>query len=197
MKTALRMGMILVATLVSGRMAWAQGQMPSFEVLCRALPEYQKIEGVDYQPGVDANGQPVVPADLNAVNPALPDVINIPVTVDLAKKFSLLAGGGVEMKPEVAGISVHKDGRVTYNGQNISRQAYTVCGKNMEIRETVAVPGAQATPVVQPAAQPAGRAAAPQAAGQARDKSLDLPLVPKIAAPSAQDQSADVQKQGQ
>lgn len=174
---------LMYSVLVLGvSVAPAVAQEASFDVLCRTLPDAQVIEGVEYQPGVDVNGKSVVPADLNALDASVPDVINIPITVDLIQKFSLMNMNGIELKPDVGNIGIHKNGRVTYNGQDISKQAYTVCAKNVEIREKVLVPAEAAVSGVPDQAATAP-AQAPQAAGQGRDKVLNLPIVPKIAAP--------------
>jgi hypothetical protein len=171
----------------------AVAQDASFEVLCRTLPDAQAVSDVEYTPGVDVNGKAVVPADINALNATVPDVINIPVTVDLVQKYSLMNMQGVELKPDVSNIAIHKDGRVTYNGQDISKQTYSVCAKNVEIRETVVTP-APAEPKIAPVSGDKALAAAPvkspevapQASGQPHDKSLDLPIVPKIAVPPSE-----------
>lgn len=53
--------------------------MPS-EAFCRAyLVNYKTPEGVNYQPGVDTSGRPVVPADLNSYSIELPKRITLPV----------------------------------------------------------------------------------------------------------------------
>ena len=99
----------------------------SLEVLCRSLPEYQQGEGVEYKPGVEG----VVPADLNPLNAAVPDVINIPITVKLAERFPALnIPADLELQPDAGLLSIHQGGRVEYNGQDISGQAYSACGKD-------------------------------------------------------------------
>jgi hypothetical protein len=167
----------------------AAAQDASFDVLCLTLPDAQVVNDVEYKPGVDVNGKAVVPADINALDASVADVINIPVTVDLVQKFSLMNMQGIELKPDVSNIAIHKDGRVSYNGQDISKQAYSVCAKNVEIRETVLTPApakpksASALAEQSPAAPLKAPPAALQASGQPHDKSLDLPIVPKIAVP--------------
>lgn len=105
--------------------AWAEDV--DIRTFCHLLPEYQRPAGVEYQPGVGADG-PVVPADLG---PSLKgfDTIEIPVEVDLIERFGLMPPEGVELNPYVALMSIHKDGRVDYNGQDVSQQAHTLCGR--------------------------------------------------------------------
>lgn len=155
----------------------------AFDVLCRTLPDYQKPAGADYVPGADAQGRPVVPADLNALDASIPDVVNVPISVDVIRRFSLVVPEGLEMKPDVGVVGVHRDGRVTYNGQDITRQAYSVCAKDTE----VSLP---ADAAVQPEVPATVEPQAGQEHGQAVEKSLrqsrGLPLVPKVAPPHKQ-----------
>jgi len=104
------------------------------ETLCRLLPEYKPVavkpaEGVDYVAGVDVHGNPVISADLNAPLPAIMQPVVLPVDVDLAQRFHLTLPAGVELKPSVAMMRIHADGRAEYNGQDISDQAYALCGR--------------------------------------------------------------------
>ncbi len=106
--------------------ALAQGTV-SIETFCRLLPEYKQPAGVEYQPSVGPNG-PVAPADLNGLSPVQSfETIEIPVEVDLVQRFGIPVQSGVELKPYVALMSIHKDGRVDYNGQDISKQAQELC----------------------------------------------------------------------
>jgi hypothetical protein len=58
--------------------------------LCQALVKHTPSADTAYQPGVDANGNPVAPADLpGAPQMKLPDKIDIPLTLSLAKVLNL------------------------------------------------------------------------------------------------------------
>lgn len=127
----------------------AYAQETSIDAVCRLLPEYKPSADVDYKPGVDVHGKPVVSADLNAAPPATFDVIKLPVTVDLAQRLGAVPpAAGLELKPQVAFMLIHKDGRVEYNGRNVSSQVATACGD-----AAVLVGAAPKAPVV-PEAQP-------------------------------------------
>lgn len=105
----------LALLFLSAASARAEGQ--GTDILCKTV-------SAAYRPGVDVHGNPVVPADLSPPLKALPDVIKIPVTLDLAGD-----GAGVELKPETLGMAeIYSDGRVVYNGQDISAQAADLCG---------------------------------------------------------------------
>jgi hypothetical protein len=100
----------------------------SVETFCRILPEYQQPAEVEYQSGVDVNGKTIAPADLNGLSAVRNfNTIEIPVEVDLVSRFGLTPKPGVELQPYVALMSIHKDGRVDYNGQDITKQAHQLC----------------------------------------------------------------------
>ncbi|MFM2128955.1 MAG: hypothetical protein RL477_501 [Pseudomonadota bacterium] len=81
------------------------------------------MPGVDYQPGVDVEGNPVAPADLGGAPPIrLPEIVHIPITVDIAKRFGIPATSNL-FKPEayIGSAQVNlKDGRAWFNGQPLS-----------------------------------------------------------------------------
>ncbi|WP_019643612.1 hypothetical protein [Novispirillum itersonii] len=66
---------------------------------CRKVTVGSTSADVEYKPGVDVNGRAVVPADGpgGSLDPAagrkMLEVIRIPITVDLAKRMGLGAGG--------------------------------------------------------------------------------------------------------
>ena len=81
-----------------------------------------------YQPGVDVRGIPVTPADINAPMPSMiPSRISFPLTVELAKAFHIPVPGGTKMDADMGIIDVYTDGRVLYNGQDMSLQAQAFC----------------------------------------------------------------------
>ena len=97
---------------------------------CNVLPAYQQASGVEYVPGVDIKGQVVASADVSG-SPIMRsfETIEIPVEADLVQRFGLNVPTGIELKPYVALISIHKDGRVDYNGQDISQKAHDMCNE--------------------------------------------------------------------
>ena len=57
---------------------------------CELAVRYVPPRGVDYQPGVDVNGRPVAPADLNGEHRLqLRDSIPVIISDDLRKQFGL------------------------------------------------------------------------------------------------------------
>ncbi|HEY4164710.1 MAG TPA: hypothetical protein VGM59_16705 [Dongiaceae bacterium] len=90
---------------------------------CDRLVKYQEPPGVEYQPGIDAHGEPVVPADINGgANIQLPQTIVIPVEV-LIRKYAFIPPGSPlrQSKAELGVITVTGD-EVLYNGQPLTDQ---------------------------------------------------------------------------
>ncbi len=98
---------------------------------CRALPDHKADVGVDYKPGVDVRGRPVVPADINAPVIDVPDMMVVPLSIDLAQRLPSAAAKGLEMTGTAGFLEVWKNGRITYNGQDVTPQVYLLCGQKM------------------------------------------------------------------
>lgn len=90
---------------------------------CDSLVKHVPAPDVAYQPGVDVNGDPVVPADLDGgYQVALPAVIRIPITVLLQERFGIPANSVLykgEAEIGVAEVDLNGD-RVTFNGQDLT-----------------------------------------------------------------------------
>ncbi|QQG35324.1 MAG: hypothetical protein HYS17_07140 [Micavibrio aeruginosavorus] len=95
--------------------------------LCRLRAQHMARTDAAYQPGVDVHGKPVVPADVSAVPAMIPDVVKIPISIDLAQRLGQVPAGA-ELKTETGMVEVHRDGRVTYNGVDLTQQTNAVCG---------------------------------------------------------------------
>ena len=117
----------------------ALAQDKSVNALCRLLPDYTPPPGVEYQPGIGAHGKTVMPATLNPLEAAMPDIINIPITANLAKRFNLDLPQGIRLRPDVGMLSIHRNGQVEYNGQDLSAGARAICVK--QSKEDKAVDG--------------------------------------------------------
>lgn len=125
-------GPVLAADKTPDKTDGKSGGLAVEKIICNPsyAHSYTKADGKaspDYQAGVDSNGKSVAPADLNAAAPAaVPDYIEVPMTIDLAKKMGL-SQVGLEGKLPVANLKLYKDGRVDYNGQDIRSNAATLC----------------------------------------------------------------------
>lgn len=115
----------------------AGAQEQNLKELCAQVERYSKtanVVGADYVAGVDVDGNKVLPADLGQGAGAYPQLnpISIPVQIDLMQRYGLDLPLGAEMKPEVANLNIYADGRVEYNGQDISPQIKTMCENEAE-----------------------------------------------------------------
>ena len=118
--TPLLAGFVLICA-VSGP---AQGQttVQITESDCSRLVTHVAAADVAYRPGVDVNGNAVAPADLNAQPQiSVPDVISIPVTIDLATNLGI--NTPFLARPTVGEVQITRDGRVSFNGQPIGDAA--------------------------------------------------------------------------
>ena len=90
---------------------------------CSQLVKHVPAPDVAYQPGVDVNGNPVAPADLDGgYQVALPETIVIPITVLLQERFGIPANSVLYKGEALIGVaSVSLDGEeVTFNGQPLT-----------------------------------------------------------------------------
>lgn len=94
---------------------------------CQILVEHQPAPDVAYQPGVDVNGNPVVPADV-APTPVQSQPIEIPITIDFVQQLNLPQD--MEMSGKVAALTVYPDGKVAYNGRMLEPTTQTLCADN-------------------------------------------------------------------
>lgn len=118
----------LMATLVIAQPALAQTYIaPECAVLHQAY-QRQADKGPDYVAGVDARGRPVVPAEGGAAPASafVPNPLVVPVTVDLAKRAGIMAHG-LEMSGTLGFLEIFADGRVLYNGQDLTQKVNDAC----------------------------------------------------------------------
>ena len=88
---------------------------------CDRLVKYQQPPGVEYQPGVDVHGNPVVPADIGGgANIKLPETIVIPIELFIQDKYHIPANSALwAAKAEIGTVTVTGD-RVYFNGQELT-----------------------------------------------------------------------------
>jgi len=93
---------------------------------CSQLTRHIASNDATYQPGVDATGNAVVPADLNGSRQIPPpEVIIIPLTLDLADRLGIPPGGNADYlaRPVIGDVVVTRDGRVSFNGIPLTSDA--------------------------------------------------------------------------
>jgi hypothetical protein len=92
---------------------------------CTRLVKHLPADDVTYQPGVDVHGQPVTPADIGAGSEIkLPDIIQIPITVDLQDRFGIPANSILFKAEAEIGVAEFRfsDERVTFNGVELTNE---------------------------------------------------------------------------
>ena len=91
---------------------------------CGRLVKHQPAADVAYQPGIDVNGRPVAPADLgDGIQIAVPEVIRIPIEVDLFDRFGIPANPGLYEADAQVGVVIYQGGRAYFNGQPLQDEA--------------------------------------------------------------------------
>ena len=131
---------IIALTLLAGQTALAQATPES--ALCTIIktqqqqaPKEQWNNPADYVPGIDVHGKEVTSADLNQPIKNNFEIIEIPVEINLIERFNLDINGGIELKPTVTNFRIHQGGRVEYGDQDITPQAYAICGMQEKTEE--------------------------------------------------------------
>lgn len=144
---------ILLLLFVFPSASYAQNS----EALCSFLPPQNHDNasvGAAYVPGVDVQGRPVAPANLGGGSGQdfLPDVIRIPLNIDLAQRLDQDLPEGAQMEAGLGMIEIYKDGHVAFNGRDLTPQVYQLCGRSdaPENKEgAAAAPLAKPSPLVQ------------------------------------------------
>ena len=89
---------------------------------CRNVVAHTPDTSVAYTPGVTADGRRVAPADLpgsaSVIKP--PESFSMQINIDLQERFGLPANKGQYMGEVNAGKVEFKDGKLTYNGQELA-----------------------------------------------------------------------------
>ena len=87
---------------------------------CRRLVQHHPAPGVAYQPGVDARGRKVAPADINAAPQIkVPETITFDAAADL-RRFGIPANSPLfQPNVHVGRVDVQQDGRVFFNGERL------------------------------------------------------------------------------
>ncbi len=146
-------------------------------MLCQKLAQHTPSNDVNFQPGVDAQGNAVAPADLNATQPIVKHFIEVPLTIDLARRMNLSVAGA-EMRANIGVLRLGtQDGSVIFNGQDITQSAKILCDggtppativtspvglqQNNNVMPSPSMPSS--APMVDPNAPPLPATAAPSA----------------------------------
>lgn len=110
------MRFLLAALLLIASPAWAQYDHD----ICTRITHHVPVSDVAHKPGAED----VVPADLRGSLDGGLGGLDIPIEINLAEL------SGNEFLPDdlqVATVSLFQDGRVEYNGQDVSRSVSAAC----------------------------------------------------------------------
>lgn len=119
-------------TLPGPRVVLDEGQPAASPVQASAICDRFKtvtgIQGPNYVAGVDAYGRAVAPADVTSeAVPVIdmPEQVDIPISINVAQTMNLPVTTEANVTPGT--VRVFKDGRVLYNGQDVSGPVSAYC----------------------------------------------------------------------
>lgn len=101
------------------------------QVLCQETAAHIPWDDVEYQGGIDQKGNFIVAADTGVTFSSFEYPIDIPLELDLLEKFHMNVPIGIITDAKIAGIKIHQDGRVQYNGQDITQNVGLFCKEKM------------------------------------------------------------------
>ena len=105
-------------------------QQIRIELECDSLPLNiaKNISGnPDYQPGVDVDGNPVQPADLNSKTKTSIYPFKIPIELDMVRWLNMDLQGQLNINNDIAYITLHEDGHAEYNGHDLTGNVEYAC----------------------------------------------------------------------
>lgn len=148
---------------------------------CQQIKTYQSEGQADYTPGVDVNGNAVVSADAGDTIIDFPilDPINMPIQVDLQDYVDLDLDNtlpGSILEPSLADLKVFQDGRIQYNGQDITPQIQEKCSW----ADDESVPEAASQPAQKPQVKPQVKPGAklkPKKPAPPKKKAIDVEIL--------------------
>jgi hypothetical protein len=98
---------------------------------CRLVASHKPSNDANYRPGLDVRGKPVVPADLNAAPPMLPETIVVPLTIDLAQRLDGQGVKGLTLDGNAGYLEINPStGSVRWNDQDITPAMAVLCDQN-------------------------------------------------------------------
>ena len=119
-------------------------EVQASEAVCRILEREAKVAPAAYVGGVDVNGKEVVPADINNTPSIVPEVIKVPLTVDLAQRVASLTDQAGLLEAPLGMIEIHQDGTVKYNDEDWTNSVKALCGQSLKETTVVEIPSVDA-----------------------------------------------------
>ena len=99
--------------------------------VCQVLASHQPRADVVHKPDDDVNANP---NDLK-----IPEIVKVPLTIDLAKRVGSLTGEEVELNEQLGMVEIHQNGKVFYEGQDWTSSVMTLCGQSHVVKSEMAV----------------------------------------------------------
>ena len=101
---------------------------------CQQVVAYQSSGDADYVPGIDIDGNAITPADLSTIEVPIVDPVDFNFEVDIADYFDLTGAfpEGSKVEPVLADLEIYQDGRILYNGQDISVPVLERCREDVD-----------------------------------------------------------------
>ena len=123
---------IVLTLLLVGFAPLVQAAETDKDAACNVLGKQGKMNNVVYQPGMDAYGNPVAPADIQPeVTGDVINMIKVPLTQNLAQRVAALRGiAGLEAHAPLGMIEIHENGQVKYKGEDWTKSIKTLCGQS-------------------------------------------------------------------
>ncbi|WP_435641852.1 hypothetical protein [Micavibrio aeruginosavorus] len=195
--------LMISAAIVAGSIGFFATNANAYDnIVCGTRAGFVGDGSANYKPGVDAHGKSVAPADLSPQMPGMGEVIRVPMTVNLEQRLSKMLPAGTELKADAGLVEIYRDGRVLYNGVDITTQTNTLCREKPVVEKAppkkkvkkVEAPIVEAEPVAadavaEPAVepQPIMQESAPVAAEPTEAPAMmETPAVVPDAAPSGE-----------
>ncbi len=118
---------LFLAALLAAAPARAHDQKAEVTITradCARLVEHVPAPDLAYQPGVDAYGRAVAPAELNsAAQIQAPETLHIPIEIDLFDRFGIPANPALYESDIPIGEVIYRDDRLTFEGQPLQDEA--------------------------------------------------------------------------
>lgn len=109
----------------------ASAKAEEYSAVCQVLAEHHPENNVIHKGN----------ADIATTNYKVPDIIKVPLTVDLAKRVASLTGKNVQLEAPLGTdggmVEIHQNGKIFYNGQNWTAPVMTLCGQSHMVVETI------------------------------------------------------------
>ena len=159
--------LMISAAIVAGSIGFFATNANAYDsIVCGTRAGFVGDGSANYKPGVDAHGKSVAPADLSPQMPGMGEVIRVPMSINLEQRLSKMLPAGTELKADAGLVEIYRDGRVMYNGMDITTQTNTLCREKPVVEQAppkkkvkkVAAPVVESEPV---AAEPVTEEPAP------------------------------------